>query len=30
MAAVLVLVLRRAALETGAFQRWHSAAHTIK
>jgi alpha-1,2-mannosyltransferase len=30
MLAVLLLVLRRAALDTGAFPRWHSAAQSIK
>ena len=30
MSLMLLLVLRRATAETGVFQRWHSAAHTIK
>ena len=30
MLVVLLLVLRRAAAETGAFRHWQSAAHPIK
>ena len=30
MGFALVLVLRRAAYDTGSFQHWHPAAHSIK